>query len=126
MESTIDIGAWVTELFSPTTFTEPAVGSHELEIDRYVPTFMIHDRGKSYVIEAELPEAKRDQIEVRVTTRELTLRCLHAVDRIEGTRHAFGAFTKVFVFAAELEGNAVVELVDERLVIHVAKARARA
>ncbi|MCA9502437.1 MAG: Hsp20/alpha crystallin family protein [Myxococcota bacterium] len=100
------------DLFSawPTLRGLPALRG---EVERWLPSVDISESKESYVVTAELPGAKRDDITVELQEGVLTIRGTKRSEREEKTEErryverSFGSFTRSFTLPPNANGDEI-------------------
>jgi len=98
----------------------------------WVPAADVYDKGDAYVLELDLPGLSREDIDIQVKDRELTVRGeRHPLGGRSTTFHRlerrYGPFLRSFRFEVDLEADGIeARIVDGLLRIDVPKREQRA
>lgn len=103
------------------------VGREEREIEYFVPRFDVRETKESFVLEADLPGVKEEDLEVTLLGRRLTVRGKRERSKEEGETYYtcerdYGHFTRSFTLPEGIDAdNVKAELKDGVLRIWVGK-----
>lgn len=98
----------------------------------WVPAADVYDKGDAYVLELDLPGLSRENVDIRVKDRELTVRGeRHPLGGRSATFHRlerrYGPFLRSFRFEVDIDANAIeATIVDGLLRLDVPKRKPRA
>jgi HSP20 family protein len=112
------------------TQTRGGNGEQEsLTVSEWTPLVDITEDDKEYLIKAELPEVKKDDVKVTVENGLLTISGERKIEKEEkGKRYhrverAYGSFVRSFSLPDDADGNKVnAEFKDGVLRVHLAKS----
>jgi HSP20 family protein len=119
-------------LFNLFKNTQPRSGSGEQEsltVSEWTPLVDITEDDKEYLIKAELPEVKKEEVKVTVENGLLTISGERKIEKEEkGKRYhrverAYGCFVRSFSLPDDADGNKVnAEFKEGVLRVHLAKS----
>ena len=119
-------------LFTLFKNTQPRNGSGEQEsltVSEWTPLVDITEDDKEYLIKAELPEVKKEEVKVTVENGLLTISGERKIEKEEkGKRYhrverAYGSFVRSFSLPDDADGNKVnAEFKEGVLRVHLAKS----
>jgi len=119
-------------LFNLFKNTQPRSGSGEQEsltVSEWTPLVDITEDDKEYLIKAELPEVKKEEVKVTVESGLLTISGERKIEKEEkGKRYhrverAYGSFVRSFSLPDDADGNKVnADFKDGVLRVHLAKS----
>jgi len=110
------------------TTTRSGNGREEITVATWAPVVDIIEDDKEYLIKAELPEVKKNDVKVRVEdgvlyiTGERNLEKEDKGKRYHRIERAYGSFTRTFSLPDDADAQQVnAEFKDGMLSVHVAK-----
>ena len=119
-------------LFNLFKNTQPRTGGGEQEsltVSEWTPLVDITEDDKEYLIKAELPEVKKEEVKVTVENGLLTISGDRKIEKEEkGKRYhrverAYGSFVRSFSLPDDADGNKVnAEFKEGVLRVHLAKS----
>lgn len=114
--------------FFGTTTPRTGDGREEMTVAAWAPLVDIIEDDKEYLIKAELPEVKKNEVKVRVENGVLCLTGERALEKEEKNKRyhrverAYGSFTRSFSLPEDADAQQVnAEFKDGVLSVHVAK-----
>jgi HSP20 family protein len=115
-----------------TTTSRNGDGREEITVAAWAPLVDIIEDDKEYLIKAELPEVKKNDVKVRVENGVLYIpanapwRRKKKSKRYHRVERAYGSFTRSFSLPEDADAQQVnAEFKDGVLSVHVAKTRTR-
>lgn len=125
-----DMHGRLFDLFKNTQAARVGNGEQEsLTVSEWTPLVDITEDDKEYLIKAELPEVKKEEVKVTVENGLLTITGERKIEKEEkGKRYhrverAYGSFVRSFSLPDDADGNKVnAEFKDGVLRVHVAKS----
>ena len=107
----------------------PAVGKEEMTVAQWFPLVDITEDDKEYLIKAELPEVKKDEVKVTVESGVLTISGERKFEKEESNKRyhrverAYGSFTRSFTVPDDADAAKVsAEFKDGVLTVRLAKS----
>ena len=104
-------------------------GKEEMTVAQWLPLVDITEDGKEYLIKAELPEVKKDEVKVTVENGVLTLSGDRKFENEEKTKRyhrverSYGSFTRSFTLPDDADaGKVTAEFKDGLLTVRLAKS----
>jgi HSP20 family protein len=118
----------LSRFFGGNTLTRGSNGQEDITVAEWAPLVDITEDDKEYLIKAELPEVKKNDVKVRVEDGVLYLSGERNFEKEEkGKRYhrverAYGSFTRSFALPDDADPQLVnAEFKDGVLCVHVAK-----
>src|SRR5213596_3113554 len=103
-------------------------GKEDMTVAQWLPLVDITEDDKEYLIKAEVPEVKKDEVKVTVENGVLTLSGERKFEKEEKNKRyhrverAYGSFTRSFTFPDDASpGKVSAEFKDGVLTVHLAK-----
>ena len=107
----------------------PSGGKEDMTVAQWLPLVDITEDDKEYLIKAELPEVKKEEVKVSVETGVLTISGERKFEREEKNKRyhrverAYGSFTRSFAVPDDADDSKVAaEFKDGVLTVHLAKS----
>ena len=107
----------------------PSTGKEEMTVAQWLPLVDISEDDKEYLIKAELPEVKKDEVKVTLEHGVLTLSGERKFEKEEKNKRfhrverAYGSFTRSFTLPDDADAAKVTaEFKDGLLTVRVAKS----
>ncbi|MFM1767976.1 MAG: hypothetical protein RJA22_505 [Verrucomicrobiota bacterium] len=104
-------------------------GKETMTVTQWMPLVDITEDDKEYLIKAELPEVKREEVKVTVENGVLTLSGERKLEKEEGNRRyhrverAYGSFTRSFTVPEDADpAKVTAEFKDGVLTVRLAKS----
>ena len=109
----------------------PNGGKEALAVTEWRPLVDVTEDDKEYLVKAELPEVKKDEIKVTVQNGALTISGERKIEKEEKGRkyhrieRAYGSFERSFTVPEDADANKITsEFKDGLLTVHLPKAPA--
>jgi HSP20 family protein len=100
-----------------------------LTVADWVPPVDIHETDKEFLVKAEIPEVKKDDVKITIEEGVLTIKGERKAEREEKgktfhrTERMYGTFLRSFALPNEVEeAKAVAEFKDGMLTLHLPKS----
>ena len=107
----------------------PSGGKEDMTVAQWLPLVDITEDDKEYLIKAELPEVKKEEVKVSVESGVLTISGERKFEREEKNKRyhrverAYGSFTRSFAVPDDADDSKVAaEFKDGVLTVHLAKS----
>lgn len=107
----------------------PAAGREDMTVAQWLPLVDITEDEKEYLIKAELPEVKREEVKVLVENGVLTLSGERKFEKEDSTKRyhrverAYGSFTRSFTVPEDADpARVTAEFKDGVLTVRLAKS----
>ena len=107
----------------------PSGGKEDMTVAQWLPLVDITEDDKEYLIKAELPEVKKEEVKVSVESGVLTISGERKFEREEKNKRyhrverAYGSFTRSFAVPDDADDAKVAaEFKDGVLTVHLAKS----
>jgi len=124
-----DLQHHLTTLFARAPIRTPSDKEEALTVAKWAPLVDIIEHDKEYLIKAELPEVKRDDVKVTVQDDVLTITGERTLEKEEkGNKYhrverAYGRFSRSFTLPEDTDGSKVAaEFKDGVLKVHLPKS----
>jgi len=124
-----DLQHHLTTLFARAPIRTPSDKEEALTVAKWAPLVDIIEHDKEYLIKAELPEVKRDDVKVTVQDDVLTITGERTLEKEEkGNKYhrverAYGRFARSFTLPEDTDGSKVAaEFKDGVLKVHLPKS----
>ena len=125
----VDLQQHLATLFGRAPIRTPSEKEEALTVAKWAPLVDIVEHDKEYLIKAELPEVKKDDVKVTVQEDVLTITGERTFEREEEGRkyhrieRAYGRFARSFTLPEDADGNKVAaEFKDGVLKVHLPKS----
>lgn len=107
----------------------PANGKEEMTVAQWLPLVDITEDDKEYLIKAELPEVKKDEVKVTVESGVLTISGERKFEKEESNKRyhrverSYGSFTRSFTVPDDADpAKVAAEFKDGVLAVRLAKS----
>ncbi|PYQ10670.1 MAG: heat-shock protein Hsp20 [Acidobacteria bacterium] len=124
-----DLQHHLTTLFGRAPIRTPSDKEEALTVAKWAPLVDIVEHDNEYLIKAELPEVKKDDVKVTVQEDVLTITGERTLEKEEKGRkyhrveRAYGRFARSFTLPEDADGNKVAaEFKDGVLKVHLPKS----
>ena len=124
-----DLQRRLGSIFGLAQRTPGTTGKEEMTVAQWLPLVDITEDDKEYLIKAELPEVKKDEVKVTVENGVLTLSGERKFEKEENNKRyhrverAYGSFTRSFTVPDDADDSKVsAEFKDGVLTVRLAKS----
>ena len=124
-----DLQRRLGSIFGLAQRTPGTTGKEEMTVAQWLPLVDITEDDKEYLIKAELPEVKKDEVKVTVENGVLTLSGERKFEKEESNKRyhrverAYGSFTRSFTVPDDADDSKVsAEFKDGVLTVRLAKS----